>query len=227
MSFIYNAGGTYLVIAKAYNNTQIVAYSQASVSFDGAVGSYLKASTLTPTVGTQLTFSTITAGIANKDIASIRREFGDETVRTNASLSQPYTYTTAGPKIVKQTIYLLDGTQLENIINVDVASADKITDQGVDILPERLVMSTNQSTNYRFILNGIDPTTISRSIIDMGDGQVRVFTGALQNGFNYTYLNPGIYRVTARVQKTDGLRFYPEAHITVTGAPICLQKSTL
>ena len=38
---------------------------------------------------------------------------------------------------------------------------------------------------------------------------------------------PGIYRVQSRVQTKDGLWYYPAAHITVIGLPLCMQTGTV
>ncbi len=46
-----------------------------------------------------------------------------------------YAYTKAGPRIITQTIYLLDGTILTNIININVISEQVSEDRGVDLLP--------------------------------------------------------------------------------------------
>ncbi|MBP6911404.1 PKD domain-containing protein [Patescibacteria group bacterium] len=80
-------------------------------------------------------FTTTTAGIQKKDIISIRWDFGDGTIQTNTLLTMNYAYTKAGPRIITQTIYLLDGTILTNIININVISEQVSEDRGVDLLP--------------------------------------------------------------------------------------------
>lgn len=225
MSFLYNNQWSYPIVAQAYDGNQIVAYAQGSVSINGDISSYLKSSNLAPNVGQPLTFTTTTAGIQNKDIVSVKRDFGDWTIQTNSSLNYNYTYTIAGPKIVTQTIYLLDGTILTNVININVVQTQNVQDEWVDLIPAKLVMRTGEPINYRFVLNGIDRADISRILVDMGDGQSLLFNNAIEdNGFDYTYIIPGIRRIMARVEKTDGKLFYPAAHITVIGVPMCLQQ---
>lgn len=85
-------------------------------------------------------------------------------------------------------------------------------------------MYTGEPVRYRFVLNGIDRSDISRILIDMGDGQSLTFGNTIKDGFDYTYIIPGIFRIISRVQKTDGAWFYPAAHVTVLGVPLCLQK---
>ena len=101
-----------------------------------------------------------------------------------------YTYTKSGPKIVTQTIYLLDGTVLTNIININVSPADGGNDKSVDLLPEKLVINTNELGRYRFVLNGLTWDNISQVVVDMGDGHTLTFTSTLPNGFTYIYIMP-------------------------------------
>ncbi len=224
VSFAYESAGTYPIVAQAYDDQQIVAYAQGSVSLNGDISAYLRASNLNPTISQPITFTTVTAGIQRRDIVSIKWDFGDGIIQTNNSSTYTHTYAEAGPKIVKQTIYLLDGSELTNIININVLPLQAWNDQGVDLIPAKLVMNTGEPVNYRFVLNGLNWPDISRIIVDMWDGQSLTFDNSITNGYEYTYIKPGIYRIRARVEDTDGQRFYPAAHVTVLGVPLCLQK---
>lgn len=93
VSYNYSQKGNYAIVAKAYDNTQIVAYAQGSVSMDGSVASYLKTSNLAPKEGQQITLTTTTVGLLKKDIVSIKRDFGDGTIQTNTNVNMNYTYT--------------------------------------------------------------------------------------------------------------------------------------
>lgn len=99
----------------------------------------------------------------------MRRDFGDGTIETNTLLIMNHTYTQKGPKIVTQNIYLLDGTILTNIININVADTELVNDEGVDLIPAKLVMNTGEPVRYRFVLNGIERNDVSRILVDMGD----------------------------------------------------------
>lgn len=225
MSFIYESQWAYPIVAQAYDDDQIVAYAQGSVSVNGQMASYLRASNLGPSVNQQVTFTTTTAGIERKDLTSVRWDFGDGTIQTNASLIMNYTYALKGPKIVTQNIYLLDGTVLTNIININVSDVNLESDEGVDLIPAKLVMNTGEPVRYRFVLNGIERRDVSRVLVNMGDGNNLTFDNSITNGFEYTYIVPSIYRILARVQKTDGSWFYPAAHVTVLWVPLCLQQT--
>lgn len=93
ISYNYTKKGNYAIVAKAYDNSQIVAYAQGSVSMDGSIASYLKASNLAPKEGEKIAFVTTTVGLQKKDIVSIKWDFGDGTIQTNTNTNATYTYT--------------------------------------------------------------------------------------------------------------------------------------
>lgn len=176
MSYLYEKVGAYPVIAKAYDDNQIVGYAQASVSLNSAAAAYLQASTLSPREGQQMNFTTITANIAKKDIVAVKRDMGDGTVQTNTQLTQQYTYTKRGPKIITQTLYLLDGTELVNVLTLDVTLATNGTDDThIRLVPAKLTPRSGEPVRYTFVLEGMNRGQVSRVIIDMNNGQTLSF----------------------------------------------------
>ena len=224
ISFLYEKQWTYQITAKAYDDAQIVAYAQWSVWINGNIATYLRASNLWPRVSEQVNFTTVTAWIQPKDIASVKWDMGDGTIQTNSLLILPHAYSQQWPKIVTQTIYLLDGTVLANIININVTAPQSTDDEWVDLTPAKLVMQTGEPVRYRFVLKWMEWDNVSRILLDMDDGNDLIFNNTITDGFDYTYITPGIYRIRASVQKTDGKWFYPAAHVTVLWVPLCMQR---
>jgi len=129
---------------------------------------------LTQNVGTPFNFSTITVGIQAKDIVTVSWDFGDGNKQSNVLLSMAHTYVQAGPKIIQQTISLIDGSTLTNIIDVDVKAITTAHNQNASLIPAKLIMQTGEPVHYTFTLDGVDRSQLSRIDVDMGDGQQHI-----------------------------------------------------
>ena len=124
---------------------------------EGSSATYLQVSTLSPRENQQINFTTVTANIPKKDIIAVKRDMGDGTLQTNTNLSQQYTYTKRGPKIITQTIYLLDGRTLTNVLTLDVLQASAGGDDtSVTLIPSTLTPRSGEPVTYRFVLEGTD-----------------------------------------------------------------------
>jgi len=118
----------YKVTAYAYKNGKVVAVSYEYVKIykvkRNTPTSYLKADPIQSYINQNVKFQLITKNINLNNVDKVVWSFGDGSRKTTSTIFTSYIYKQAGSFPVKATLYLKDGTKIDNFVTEKIIDTD-------------------------------------------------------------------------------------------------------
>ena len=209
-TYVYGHAGRYMVSVKAVTAEGPSGSAQADVMISGIVVS-LTASTLTPSIGTSVTF---TATVTPTGLTIDRYEwtFGDGTTRTTSTNTTAKSYTSSGSKTVIVRAVTPDGASASSTIVIEVT--------GFTVVVTADTTSPSVGTEVTFTAT-VSPGTVTaaRYEWDFGDGTTRT---TADKTAKYTYSSARNRTVTVRAVTAEGASGTGSMTITVSALSVSL-----
>lgn len=224
----FTEAATYPIIVKAINKWNIVAATMFSFAvWQGNYWSMVIPSNIAPEKFETIRFETKLANFLPSAISRVFWDFGDgskvETIDTNMS----HEYKTVGRKVILQTIYLRDGTKLQNMITLFVSSTNLFSSYWLQLLPSSLDLWTFQQFSFKILPLGDSFADLIFANIVAGDWSSNVFplrsriTFPLEN--KHIYQNPGIYYPQTNISLDQCSQLSSQATLAVGWLDFCMQ----
>ena len=221
--------GTYHVSVKALDNKKdIVAATLFSVGIgDSYYGSMLIPSTIYPEKYDTINFETKFSNFFSSDISRIIWDFGDGTKKETTAPNTSHSYQSVGKKVILQTIFLRDGTKLQNMVTLFVNSDNLFSSYSIQLLPSSLDLTTFEAFSFKVVPLGDSFSDMLFANLVVGDGYSKVYTLGNRVSFpldtTYMYKNPGIYYPQTTVSLDQCSQLSAQATLAVWGRDFCLQ----
>ncbi|AHB40990.1 hypothetical protein P148_SR1C00001G0183 [candidate division SR1 bacterium RAAC1_SR1_1] len=221
--------GTYPISIKAIRKGEIVAATLFSFGVgDTAYGSMLLPSTLLPEKYEEVVFETKLSNFLPSSVSRIIWDFGDgETIETTLTTTR-YSYQSVGKKVVLQTIFLDDGTRLQNMITLFVGSNNLFSSYAIQLLPSSLELTTFQTFTFKILPLGDSFADLIFANIVAGDNNSTIFPLSNRIVFplenKHIYKNPGVYYPQTNLSLDQCTQLSAQATLAVGGQDFCLQS---
>lgn len=225
------AAGTYPISVKALRKWEIVAATMFSFGVgDDAYGSMLLPSTILPEKYQEISFETKLSNFLPINISRIVWDFGDGELVETKQTTLKHSYQSVGKKIIIQTIFLRDGTKLQNMVTLFVSSTNLFASYAVQLLPSSLELSTFQSFTFKILPLGDSFSDLIFANIVAGDSTSTLFpiktriTFPLEN--KHIYRNPWVYYPQTNLSLDQCTQLSAQATLAVGWQDFCLQAKT-
>lgn len=218
--------GLYEIVAEAYNNNTLVWVSRISVEVvwawdeKNARWARIFADPLSIPVWEIINFSSVTTGFAADQIASILRDFGDETGQVEAGLETSHRYTQAGPHLVSQTIFFSDWhPELNQQATIFVSDNTSLPEKSTELIVDAYSVELGTPFVAELLPENFWAGDIIQTIWTWWDDTKNVTAGELVD--IHTYKKIWLYRLQALLVTRDAQQWVHEATLEVTGENPC------
>lgn len=220
--------GVHNVELQAYNSVwQRVALSQFTVDLSKQLWSQLHASSLDPSIGDTVDFTTILGGFAQEEVYTVQWDFGDG-IREEWSLVTGHAWSVPGVYLVKQTIQFRNRARAdhENVVTILVRwpTEGKKVHLVVDELqkwagePFEFTLETENFpvSQIRFCDRSFTYLESKRTLTPTQQDLTQLFAFGM----------PGSYPVFVLCQSTSLQRYHAAVTVAVEQSDICLWNTT-
>jgi len=215
------------IIAKARKDSELIAASIFNLWLNSsAPWSLLSVDKIRPLLWQEIIFQTKLSHFNLNDVAYITWDLWEWDLVQNKNLNFKYTYNNAWPKAIKQTITLLDGTQLLNLVSIFVQDIDRMTSHNLDMIPSHLrtkrwqhfsldINTKWDRINEALMLNYTYLPDVLMRTENPSDRPIK--------SPPYNYLNAGIFSPKTTLYVDDCRVLENQATIVVHGFDACLE----
>ncbi|MEI8091739.1 MAG: hypothetical protein WCG98_06025 [bacterium] len=185
----------------------------------------LKSNMLNPSINEQVHFQTQTFDIQSEDISYVTRDFGDGTTTQNQSLLANHTYTQAGKKAVVQTIALIDGKHITNIITLYVQDKSLLRSFAIVLTPDKLIATLGEKIQFFSNRVGDSWEAPNAYAIKLDQKSTQKFAGDTKLPLTtmHSYFQNGRYQPEIDVFLNQCSYLKAQATISIHGTDMCLQ----
>ena len=167
---------------------------------------------------------TTTYNINQPDIVVVDRDFGDGNKESNTTLTMEYTYTKPGKRVITQTITLIDGKKLTDIITISVSDKTLLASYALVMIPSALIVNIGENINFSTHIIGTMLNTPLVQIAEFGDGitQKKPGTEKLPSLFIHSYQKNGSLTSQDSMYINQCSYLKNQATIAVKGIDTCM-----
>ncbi|MFA5748328.1 MAG: PKD domain-containing protein, partial [Candidatus Absconditabacterales bacterium] len=223
---IFNENGKYIATVKSMQNGEIVAVSQFLIGIGpNNEGAILKTNMLNPDLNQTINFKTQIYGIKNNEISSIKRDFGDGEKTENNNLEINHIYKKAGKKVLIQTINLINGSNITNLLTLYIVDKRLLNSYTTLLIPGNIYGNIGEKINFTVTTIGdiiknpkTDILQYEESITAKKDGNIKF---PFQS--SHTYTKNGIYYPQNTLYTDNQCTYFnSQATIIINGTDLCL-----
>jgi len=224
----FTTNGTYPITIKAISKWEIAAATMFSFGVgDYAYWSMLTPSTIIPEKFETIRFETKLSNFLPWSISRIFRDFGDGNKLETTETIVSHDYKTVGRKVVLQTIFLRDGTKLQNMVTLFVTSTNLFSSYWLQLLPSSLDLWTFQSFNFKVLPLGDSFADLIFANIIAWDWTSNIFDLKSRINFplenKHIYQNPGIYYPQTNISLDQCSQLSAQSTLAVGWLDFCMQ----
>ncbi len=216
------------VIVKWYSNWTLVGIGLFTIGIENGKGSILKSNTMSSEINNKILFDTQTYNVTQDDIVDIEWNFGDETIIRNTSLTMEYTYNKPWKRVITQTINLIDGNILTNIITIIITDKTLQWSYALLMTPSKLIADIGENIYFSASIIGNFLKTPITQIAEFWDGLTEQKPGieTMPSVFIHTYQHDGIMNPKDSMYINQCTYLENKATISIRGKDICLSAKT-
>jgi len=184
----------------------------------------LRSNNASPEIHQPIVFDTKTYNIKQDDIINVFRDFGDNTKKSNTALTMEYTYSQPGKRVVTQTITLIDGKILTNILTINITDTSLLASYALLMTPSKLIAKIGEKIDFSTHIVGNLMKTPIIQIFEFADGttQKKDGTDKMPNLFTHSYQKESITTPQDSMFINQCTYLKNQATISVQGIDMCL-----
>ena len=190
---IFILSGENFVLVKWYSNWELAGISYFTMGIGEWRWAIHKSNVTSSEINQKILFDTKTYNITQDDVVAVNRDFGDGTKIDNTTLTMEYTYTQPWKRVVTQTITLIDGKVLTNILTINITDKSLLGSYALLMTPSALVANIGQKINFSTRIIGNMTKNPGIQVLKFADGitQQKAATEKIPNIFVHTYQKNG------------------------------------
>ncbi len=221
---VFKNSGENEVLVKWYSKWALAGISYFTIGIGWWRGAILRSNETTMDVYKKMLFDTRTYNIRQEDIVKVDRDFWEDTILSNTSLTMEHAFSKPGKRIITQTITLIDGKKLINMITISISDPSTLWSYALLMKPSSLIADVGDKIDFSTRVIGSMAKIPLIQIANFGDGTTEKKNGTEQmpSVFVHAYQKNGILTPYDTLAINQCAYLKNQATISIKGIDICL-----